>query len=106
MNQKDKRFEFKLSAAEFDRLHTIASQRNVSAGSLLRRSIQRMKLRELSRERTVMPKPTPKPTPKPQGVAELTEEINEQDAEATRLLDSDPTYKRNIKTGEPLEDSK
>jgi hypothetical protein len=45
MNQKDKRFEFKLTAAELRRLHEIASERSVSAGSLLRRSIHRMRLR-------------------------------------------------------------
>jgi hypothetical protein len=41
---------------------------------------------------------------KPKDAAQLEKEINEQDAEAARLLDADPTYKRNIKHGEPIED--
>jgi hypothetical protein len=47
MNRKRKplteRFEFKLSREELDKLHRIAGERYVSAATLLRRSIHRLK---------------------------------------------------------------
>ena len=42
---------------------------------------------------------------KPKDVAELENEISEQDAEAMRLLDSDPEYMRNVKPGPPVDET-
>lgn len=48
-------------------------------------------------------KPARKPLRSLWETEKLTKEMLETDAEAARLLDSDPTYKKNIKPGPPVD---